>query len=169
MTGTAPDLPRWLRPAGLVADLVAGAALAAMLAVVAGSILARLAFDLSGGAVNLLLPGAIELARYALMIMVFAALPRAVVAGLVRVDLIIERLPPRLADALSRLCLVLAAAVGGVIAWRLGAAALLQAGRGDATQDLALPLWPFFAAGAGFAGLMALTALAGAMARRPRD
>jgi TRAP-type C4-dicarboxylate transport system permease small subunit len=136
-------------------DGIALTALALLFGVVAANIAGRALFDATGQAVNLMIPGAIELSRYALMVLVLAALPRAAEAGMVRVDLIIEHLPPALAGALERLWGLAIAAFGGAAGWLLLAEAWRQAGRGDATQDLELPLWPF----TGIAGL-ALAALA---------
>lgn len=148
-------------------DTVASAALAALLAVVAVNVVGRAFFDLTGQALNLMIPGAIELARYALMVLVFAALPRAAEAGLVRVDLLIERLPTPLARALERLWSLGLATFGGTVAWLLIEKAALEARRGDITQDLGIPMWLL----TGFAGLaaavLALTGLWLAL-RRPR-
>jgi len=143
-----------------LADGLAALALAGLVAAVAGGVAGRVAADLTGGAVDLQIPGAVELARLALLILVFAALPRAFRTGLIRVDVLADRLPRSLARTLARVWSVLAAAFGGLLAWRYAAQAWAEAGRGDATQDLALPLWPFSAAGAVSAALVLLVALA---------
>jgi TRAP-type C4-dicarboxylate transport system permease small subunit len=147
-------------------DTIALGALALMFAVVATNVLARAVFDYSGQAVNFIIPGAIEISRYALMVTVLSSLPRAAEAGMVRVDLLIERLPPVLAGALERLWNLAIAAFGGITGWLLLAEALLQRGRGDATQDLEMPLWLF----TGFAGiaLMVLGLTGLRLALRPR-
>ncbi len=132
-------------------DAVAMAALAVLLAVVAVNIVGRALFDATGQAVNLMIPGAIELSRYALMVLVFAALPRAAEAGMVRVDLVIEHLPRLVRRALERLWSLAIAAFGGAAGWLLLGEARLEAGRGDVTQDLEIPMWLF----TGFAGLAA--------------
>ena len=132
-------------------DAVASAALAVLLAVVAVNIAARALFDATGQAVSLMIPGAIELSRYALMVLVFAALPRAAEAGMVRVDLVLEHLPPALRRALERLWSLAIAAFGGAAGWLLIGKARLEAARGDVTQDLELPMWLF----TGFAGVAA--------------
>lgn len=133
-----------------VCDGIALGALAVMFAVVATNVLARAVFDYSGQAVNFIIPGAIEISRYALMVTVLASLPRAAEAGMVRVDLLIERLPRWLAGALERLWFLAIAAFGAVTGWLLVEEAWLQRGRGDATQDLGVPLWIF----TGYAGVM---------------
>ncbi len=132
-------------------DAIALIALAVLFGVVAVNVLGRALFDATGNAVNLMIPGAIELSRYALMVLVFASLPRAAEAGMVRVDLLIEHLPPRLAGLFDRLWALVIAAFGAAAGWLLIDEALVQVGRGDATQDLEMPLWLF----TGFAGLAA--------------
>jgi len=133
-------------------DTVALIALAVLFGVVAFNVLGRDLFDVTGHAVNLMIPGAIELSRYALMVMVFASLPRAAEVGMVRVDLLLGYLPPRLAGLFDRLWALTIAAFGAAAGWLLVDEALLQAGRGDATQDIEMPLWLF----TGFAGLAAM-------------
>lgn len=132
-------------------DAIALLALGLLFGVVAVNVLGRALYDASGHAVNLMIPGAIEISRYALMVLVFAALPRAAAAGMVRVDLLIEHLPSHLEVLLDRLWALAIAGIGAALAWLLLAEAWLQAGRGDLTQDLGLPLWPL----TGFAGLAA--------------
>lgn len=130
-------------------DGIATAALVVLLGVVAVNVAARALFDATGQAVNLMIPGAIELSRYALMVLVFAALPRAAEAGMVRVDLVIERLPTGLRAGLERLWAIGTAVFGASAAWLLLAGAWLEAGRGYVTQDLEIPMWIF----TGLAGL----------------
>lgn len=130
-------------------DAIALAALAALFGVVAVNVIGRALFDATGQAVNLMIPGAIEISRYALMVTVLAALPRAAEKGMVRVDLLIERLPAALSGLLDRLWAMAIAGFGGAAAWLLIREAALQVTRGDATQDLELPLWLF----TGYAGL----------------
>ncbi|HSF96757.1 MAG TPA: TRAP transporter small permease subunit [Thermohalobaculum sp.] len=146
-----PPVTRLLR----LCDGIALAALAVLFAVVAVNVAGRALFDATGQAVNLMIPGAIEVSRYAMMVMVLAALPRAAEAGLVRVDLLIARLPAVLAGLLERLWALAVAAFAAAAGWLLLEDAALQATRGDVTQDLELPLWLI----TGFAGL-ALAALA---------
>lgn len=151
-----------------VCDAVASAALAVLLGVVAVNIAARSLFDASGHAIDLMIPGAIELSRYALMVLIFAALPRAAEAGMVRVDLLIECLPRPLRGALERLWHLAIAAFGGAAAWLLIAEAWLEAGRGDLTQDMELPMWPLTGFAGLAAGVLCLTGLWLALRRRPR-
>lgn len=135
-------------------DLLAALALTALLAVVSASILTRLLFDLSAGRINLLFSGAIEIASYALLVTIFAALPRAVPSGLVKVDVLIGAESRRWSAWLDRFWLLILAGFAGVLAWRYALQTLLSLRRGDATQDLQLPLYGFFGyAGVACAGL----------------
>ena len=146
-----PVMDALMKPLLRLCDAIALIALALLFGVVAVNVLGRALFDVTGHAVNLMIPGAIELSRYALMVLVFASLPRAAEAGMVRVDLLIEHLPTRLAGLLERLWALVIAAFGAAAGWLLIGEALVQTGRGDVTQDLELPLWLF----TGFAGLAA--------------
>ena len=74
-------------------DKVAFVALVCMLFVVVASVLGRLVFDLSGGELQWVIPGSVELASYSLLMMVFASLPRAATHGLVSVELLIDKFP----------------------------------------------------------------------------
>ncbi len=141
----------FVKPLLRLCDTIALIALAVLFGVVAVNVLGRALFDATGHAVNVMIPGAIELSRYSLMVLVFASLPRAAEAGMVRVDLLIEHLPPVLAGLLDRLWALSIAAFGAAAGWLLIDDAMLQVGRGDATQDLEMPLWLF----TGFAGLAA--------------
>ena len=155
-----------MKPLLRLCDVIALIGLAVLFGVVAVNVIGRALFDASGQAVNVMIPGAIELSRYALMVLVFASLPRAAEAGMVRVDLLVERLPPVLAGVFDRLWGLAIAAFGAAAGWLLIDDALLQAGRGDATQDLEVPLWLF----TGFAGLMAVAlALTGLWLALRRD
>jgi len=119
-------------------------ALAVLFAVVTCNILARLIFDLTGGSVNFLIPGAIELASYSLLVFVFGAIPSAVPLGLVRVDVFLDLLPSPvrwLLDVIwAGLLVLLAVSLVNLFAH----SGLLASKRGALTQDLELPLWIFY-------------------------
>lgn len=137
-----------------VFDGLAGGALVAMLAVTAAGILTRLLFDLSGGALDLLIGDAVEVATYALLVTVFAALPRALADGLVRVELFSRAWPAWLQGALDRLWDLSFALLAGLLAWRYARETLAVLARGETTQDMQLPLWPFYLfAALAFAGV----------------
>lgn len=127
-------------------DGIAFAATVAMFATVVESVAARALFDITGGAVNLIVPGAVELARYSLLILVFAALPRAAVSGLVSVDLLVGAMPAPLRRALERTWDLLLSVFAGIVAWLFAEKTLTMAERGDATQDLGIPLFLIYGA-----------------------
>lgn len=115
-----------------------------LLFIVAFNILARLVFNLTDANLNLMIPGAIELSKYALLLIVFAALPHASVSGMVRVDLMSKVLPTKLAVFLDRCWLVLMAGFSAILVWLFFQKALLSFSRGDATQDLQTPLFYYY-------------------------
>ncbi|MEO1531469.1 MAG: TRAP transporter small permease subunit [Pseudomonadota bacterium] len=140
-------------------DALSALALALLLGVVAGSVATRALYDATGGSVNLLVPGAIELAGLALSLMVFAALPGAALRGLARVDILLERLPLRLSRPLSRFWDLALAAAAGLLAWLLVGRATVELRAGHLSQDLGWLLWPFTAFAAMAALLLMLAAL----------
>ena len=71
-----------------ISSAVSLLALIFLLFVVAGNIVGRLVLDLSGGSINLMINGAIELSAYSLLILVFGAIVTAIPNGLVQVDII---------------------------------------------------------------------------------
>ncbi|MEM9764116.1 MAG: TRAP transporter small permease subunit [Pseudomonadota bacterium] len=140
-------------------DALSALALALLLGVVAGSVATRALYDATNGSVNLLVPGAIELAGLSLSLMVFAALPGAALRGLARVDIVLERLPSRLSIPLSRFWDLALAAAAGLLAWLLVGRAMVEFRAGHLSQDLGWPLWPFTAFAAMAGVLLMLTAL----------
>ncbi len=113
--------------------------------VVAFNIVARLIFDITGGAVNVLLLGAIELSKYALMVAVFAAIPAMHATGLIRVDILSRVFPAWTQRALDVLWSVLLFVFAVILAWMFADEAMTAFSRGDETQDLRMPLWLFHA------------------------
>ncbi|WP_118137852.1 TRAP transporter small permease [Oceanicella sp. SM1341] len=142
-------------------------ATAALLAVVAWNVLWRAVFDASGARINLMFPGAIDAAQYLLLVAVFSALPWAERTGFIRVDILIHRLPRLLAGALERLWDLSVAGFGAICCWLFAAETAEVFARGDATQDLQMPLWWFTGIAALGAGALALMGLALALAGRP--
>jgi TRAP-type C4-dicarboxylate transport system permease small subunit len=141
MVGDLTAMSSLMKPLLRLCGAIALMALAVLFGVVAVNVLGRALFDASGHAVNLMTPGANELSRYALMVLVFASLPRTAEAGMVRVDLLVELLQPMLARVFDSLWALAIAAFGAAVGWLLISTALLQARRGDVTQDLEMPLW----------------------------
>lgn len=111
-----------------------------LLGVVALNVAARALFDATGGAANLIIPGALEQASLALAALVFAAAPASLPGALVRVEILIERAPRPLTRALEafwRWALALFAATLALVLAEEAAAAYR---RGALTQDLEAPL-----------------------------
>lgn len=129
-----------LRLAGAF-EALAGVALVFLLLNVAGTIVVRILHALTGGAVNLIWRGSIELAVLALTVIVFASMHRAFVAGAIRVDLFTESLSAGLKCAIDAAFGVLYALFAAAMAWRFGHATATTHARGDATQDLLVPLF----------------------------
>jgi len=115
-----------------------------LLFIVAFNIIARQIHDISDGYMRFMLPGAIELSRYTLLLIVFAALPRAATQGMVRVDFLSKKLPLLWQHRLNKLWLLLMAGFTGLLTWLTINKAWLTYHRGDATQDLQLPLFYFY-------------------------
>jgi len=115
-----------------------------LLLIVAGSIVVRSVFDMTGGSVNFMFDGAIEQSRFALLIMVFAALPAGLQSGFVSVDILVERFPRIIRNAMQRMWFMTTCVGAVVLAWLFYHEALKMFGRGDVTQDLGLPLYPFY-------------------------
>jgi len=117
----------------------------ALFAIVAFNIIGRAIFDATGGETNLMIFGAIELSQYALMISIFAAIPAMLGTGLIRVDILSQNFPHWLQRSFDRIWLFLIALFAAVLAIAFYEQAMTALSRGDETQDLRLPLWPFYA------------------------
>lgn len=126
-------------------DLIGAVALSFMLAVVSGQVIARAVFDLTGGRVNILLSGAIELASYSLLLVVFASFPRAMHSGLVNVDLFTARFPGWLNRLLDQCWALLTAVIALGMSWKALGEMQSAFERNLLSQDLDMPLAPFFA------------------------
>ena len=126
-------------------DALAGLALALLLAVTAAGILTRVLFDLTAGGLDLLLSDAVEMATYALLITVFAAMPRALRDGPVKIEVFSRGWPAWATAALDRLWSLIFGALAGLLVWRYAGESLALLARGDTTQDMQLPLWVFYA------------------------
>lgn len=152
-----------------VTDFLSRLGLASLLGVVAWTVAGRAIHGATGGAVELILPGAIELASHALMITILGALPRAAVGGLVRVEILAARLPRAAARGLERAWAAGFGLFAAIVAALLADEARLQWSRGDATQDLALPLGAVTGWAAAAAALVALAAFLHAAAGGRQD
>ncbi|WP_121067604.1 TRAP transporter small permease [Chachezhania antarctica] len=140
---TISRLSVWAERASLA---IAGAAAVYMMAVIAFNVVTRILFDATGRAVNLMIPGAVEQASYALLILVMAALAASMRDGMISVDLFVNRMPAIVQKLAVRLWYALAMVLALVLAWSFGHEAQILLNRGDVTQDLVLPLWWFYSA-----------------------
>lgn len=138
--GLIQQAMHWLR---VLCQGIAVLAILMLFGVVAFNIVARLIFDLTGGSVNFLILGAIELSKYALMIAVFAAIPAMHATGLIRVDILSRSFPAWIQRVLDALWSVLLLIFAVILAWMFAEEATTAFSRGDETQDLRMPLWLF--------------------------
>ncbi|MEX1215764.1 TRAP transporter small permease [Saccharospirillum sp.] len=124
-----------------VFDKIAFFSLSSMVFIVVASVLGRLIFDLTGGTLSLVLPGSIELVSYALAIMVFSSFPRAVMGGMVKVDLLVRVLPVPVQRFLDRLWDLVLASFAAIVGFLFFHKMLTMFKRGDVSQDLEIPLY----------------------------
>ena len=143
------------------------AATAVLFLVVSFNILARAVFDATGGEINFMIFGAIELSQYALMVSIFAAIPAMLGTGLIRVDILSRQFPPWLGKIADALWLFLIAAFGAVLTFAFLDFAQTAFARGDQTQDLRWPLWPFYAIATFECAALAILASAAALGFAP--
>jgi TRAP-type C4-dicarboxylate transport system permease small subunit len=86
--------------------------------------------------------GASELARFMMIIIVFPALAWAALAGKhIKVDILVERLPPRVQAIVSSIMLLAALGIYGIITWR---SALYSMEVDNITSMLRLPQSIFY-------------------------
>ncbi|WP_074647072.1 TRAP transporter small permease [Thalassovita gelatinovora] len=121
--------------------LIAVLCLLYMVFVVGFNVLARIIFDFSDTAINLMIPGAIEQVSYLLGIIALAALSASMAQGMIAVDFVIGRLPSRWQSLAARFWFV------GIFAFALVLCSLFYEdmiatfARGEATQDLRIPMF----------------------------
>lgn len=125
-------------------DIVAGLAMTFMMVVVASRILTRILFAVSDGELDWMFPGAIELASYSLLVVVFASFPRAIDSGLVNVDLFTEKFPLAINALLDRFWALVSALIALGIAYQNWGQMISAYSRGHSTQDLDIPLYFFY-------------------------
>ncbi len=141
-------------------ERIAFAAVLFLFAVVAANVVARAIFDATNASVNLMIPGAIELASYTLLIAVFAAFPVSLKHGMVRVDVLVGHLPRVVRRELNRLWSLLTLGLAVALALLFWHEMQAVRAQGDITQDLRLPLWPVYGVLTIECAVLALAALA---------
>lgn len=125
----------------LVCRCLAKCALTALLAVVSVNVCARLIFDLTSGSVNWMVPGAIELSAYLLLVTVFSSLPTALGTGMIRVDTFTHLLPDWAQRLLDRIWGILLAVVAVLLIYLFAQVTATAMARNYLTQDLRVPLY----------------------------
>lgn len=126
-------------------NTLAALAVVFMMLNVTGTVLMRIVHAMTGGAVNLIWQGSIEMAVLSLTVVVFAALHGAFLVGAIKVDLFTEWLPPAAQRVIDGLYGLLYALFSGAMAWRFSQAMATTYQRGDATQDLLIPMFYIYA------------------------
>lgn len=123
------------------------------------SIALLMTLDVALRALGAPLFGALDLVQLALVLVVFAGVAHCGRGGgHVAVDLFFTRMGPRTAFVADLAMKIVAMAVLGLLAWRLGQRAW-AADAGEASNLLAIPRWPFYAfAAAGTALYVAMLA-----------
>ena len=112
--------------------------------VVAVNIFMRAVFDATGSQVNLMIPGTIELASYALLIAVFAALPAGVENGMIRVDVLTGLMPDGVQTLLNRLWFFVLFVFALALVWLFGNQVLVTRAQAEVSQDWGIPLWVIY-------------------------
>ncbi|GHH03711.1 TRAP transporter small permease [Pseudodonghicola xiamenensis] len=120
---------------------LAGIGLAYMVFVVGFNVLARLIFDLTDTAINLMLPGAIEQVSYLLGMIALAALTASMRGGMIAVDILVGRLPQPLQLAIARLWFAAIVLLAAILCRLFYHETLASLARQEETQDLRLPMY----------------------------
>lgn len=124
-----------------IACLATGAlGLLYMVFVVAFNVIARIIFDASGTAINLMIPGAIEQVSYVLGLVALAALAASMGQGMIAVDFLVERLPARPRALVARLWYLGIVGFALALCWLFFHDFQAAMARREVTQDLRLPM-----------------------------
>ncbi|QPM92461.1 TRAP transporter small permease [Pseudooceanicola algae] len=136
------------------ASLILGAAcLFYMVCVVGLNVLARIIFDATGTALNLMIPGAIEQVSYLLGVVALAGLTASLSRGMIAVDFLVTRLPSKGQALVARFWFLVLTALALVLCWLFYEDMLATYARGEESQDLRVPMFLIY-------GLFALQSLA---------
>lgn len=124
------------------ASLVLGAVCLLYMACVVGlNVLARIVFDASGTALNLMIPGAIEQVSYLLGIVAMAGLTASLSHGMIAVDFLVTRLPRGGQALVARFWFLVLLALALVLCWLFYEDMLATYARGEESQDLRIPMF----------------------------
>lgn len=120
---------------------LAAVGLAYMVFVVAFNVLARIVFDATDTAINLMIPGAIEQVSYILGLIALAALTASMRGGMIAVDILVGRFPQFLQIAVARLWYLGVVIFALVLVRLFSEETLATFARQEQTQDLRLPMY----------------------------
>ena len=137
-------LPKVAQTAICGCRAIAITAILGLFFVVAVNIFMRAVFDATGSQVNLMIPGTIELAGYALLIAVFAALPAGLENGMIRVDMLTGLMPDGVQTLLNRLWFFVLFVFALALVWLFGDQVLVTYAHGEVSQDWGIPLWVIY-------------------------
>lgn len=140
-TSTAPGpktvLGRWVRPITRAANAVGVSLLLVMAFFITADVFMRYAF-------NKPILGSLELTEFMLALVVFLGLAYAQAQRAhVGVDLVVDRLPPRLAAAVDAATALLAILLYAFIAWKSYGTAVNALNKGLVSDILRVPHFPF--------------------------
>ena len=130
-----------------------------MVCVVGVNVLARIIFDATDTAVNLMIPGAIEQVSYLLGIVALAGLTASMAHGMIAVDFLVARLPSLGQALVARFWFIGMVALALVLTWLFYEDMLATYARGEDTQDLRLPMFLIYGLYAAQSLALAIVAL----------
>lgn len=135
---------RWINSAAVVI-------LAAMMFLTAADVILRYVF-------NRPVPGAFELQRFMMVILVAAAISyTAYIKGHINVDIVFGHLPKRFQESLNVFHYFLGSCVFAVVCWRTILEGLALQARGFTSSTLLIPVFPFYFIIAFCSALLCLT------------
>ncbi len=139
-TDTAPGqsvLGRWIRPITKAANAVGVSLLLVMAFLITADVFMRYAF-------NSPILGSLEITEFMLAVVVFMGLAYAQSQRAhVGVDLVVQKLPPRLAASVDSVVLLLAVFIYALIAWKTYGNAMQSLRTGLESDILGIPHFPF--------------------------
>lgn len=146
----------WL---ALVAGVIAGVALVALLGVTIADVGTRYLSRVTGGAIALSVRGSVELVSYLMLMSLLAAMAANVEKSQVVVEAFTHGLSPTVKTRVHGVYLLGFAVLGWVLFSGLLDSASAATRHGEVTQDLRLPMGPIFAFAAGLSLLLGVRAL----------